>query len=350
MVQSGANAGGGRRPRIPTFEVSYSGADIREYVEKIEVIEELEGNSDSVTMTVNNYDLRWYNEWRPYLGDIVTVSLGYRGEAFTSPVDYEVDEPTFKIAPDVMDLKGMATPITGSLRQRYSNAFEQWSLAELAAYVAEKHGLELVGTVPEILFDRVTQKNEQDLAWLRKLALKYGVIFKVESCERLVFATEAELEARAAVYFVSRKMLSPDASTSFKLQSTDTYRMARSDYKHPKTNEWMFLEEVTTNPEVRTDDTLRVTGERNENEEQIALRTAEALRKANSTIVEGTINVEGEVYWRAGLNIELLSDRDEFGPLIGGKHQIRRVRHTLVPEGGMKQGWRTELETRKIFE
>ncbi len=349
MVFSGGNAGGGRRPRVPTFEVSYSGADIREFVEKIEVIEELEGNADSVTMTVNNYDLRWYNEWRPYLGDVVTVSLGYRDEAFTEPVDYEVDEPTFKIAPDVMELKGTATPITGSLRQRYSNAFEQWTLPQLAAFVAEKHGLTLVGTVPEILFDRVTQKNEPDLAWLRKLALRYGVIFKVHSCRSLVFYTEEELEAMPPVYFVSRKMLSPDASTSFKLQSTDTYQMARADYKHPKTNEWMFVEEATTNPEVRTQDVLRVTGERNENAEQIALRTREALRKANSTIVEGTINVEGEVYWRAGMNILLLAGPDEFGPLIGGKHQVRRVRHTLVPEGGAKQGWRSELEVRKIF-
>jgi phage protein D len=350
MVQSGQNAGGGRRPRIPTFEVSYSGADIRDFVEKIEVTEELEGDSDSVSMTLNNYDLRWYNEWRPVLGDRITVSLGYRGEAFTAPVEFEVDEPTYKIAPDVMELKGQATPITGSLRQKYSNAFEQWSLPQLAAYVAEKHGLELVGTIPEIMFDRVTQKNEPDLAWLRKLALKYGVIFKVESCQRLVFATEEELEQRPAVYFVSRKMLSPDGSTSFKVQSTDTYKAARCDYKDPKTNEWMFIEEETTNPEVKTQDVLRVTGERNENEEQLALRTKEALRKANSTLVEGTINVEGEVYWRAGLNIELLSDRNEFGELIGGKYQIRTVKHTLVPEGGRKQGWRSELSVRKIFE
>jgi phage protein D len=350
MVQSGQNAGGGRRPRIPTFEVSYNGGDVREFVEKIEITEELEGSSDSVSMTLNNYDLRWYNEWRPVLGDYVDVSLGYRDEAFTSPVRFEVDEPTYKIAPDVMELKGQATPITSSLRQNYSNAFEQWTLPELAAFVAEKHGLEVVGTIPEIMFDRVTQKNEKDLAWLRKLALRYGVIFKVESCERLVFATEEELERRPPVYVITRNMLSPDGSTSFKVQSTDTYKMARCDYKDPKTNEWLFLEVETTNPEVRTDDVLRVTGERHENAEHLALRTREALRKANSTLVEATFNVEGEVYWRAGLNIWLPTEPDEFGNLIGGKYQVRRVRHTLVPEGGRKQGWRSELSARKVFE
>jgi len=349
MVQSGGNAGGGERPRIPTYEVSYEGADISLYIEKIEITEELEGDSDSANLVANNYQLDWYNAWRPRLGDRFTVSLGYRGEAFTAPVTYEVDEPTFRIAPDTMELKGLATPVTEGLRQRNSDAFEQMTLAELAAFVAEKHGLELVGEVPEILFDRVTQKNEEDLAWLRKLALKYGVIFKVESCERLVFAVESELEAMPPVYEISRKLLSDDASTSFKMQTTDTYKAAKADYKCPKTNEWMTLTVESTNPEVATGDVLRITGERFENIEQLELRAEEALRKANSTLIEGTINLEGEVYWRAGLNIVLPEAPDEFG-FLGGKYQVRSVKHTLVPEGGRKQGWRSELSVRKIFD
>ncbi|MFH7241803.1 MAG: phage late control D family protein [Spirulina sp.] len=349
MVQSGGNAGGGRRPRLPAYDVSYEGADISLYIEKIEVTEELEGSSDSANLVANNYQLHWYNEWRPRLGDRFTVSLGYRDEAFTAPVTYEVDEPTFRIAPDVMELKGLATPVTESLRQKSSNAFEQWTLREMAEYVAEKHGLELVGEVPEILFDRVTQKNEEDLAWLRKLALKYGVIFKVESCERLVFAVESEIEAMPPIYEISRKLLSDDGSTSFKMQTTDTYREAQADYKDPKTNEWMTLVATSDNPEVATGDVLRITGERFENVEQLELRTAEALRKANSTLVEGTLNLEGEVYWRAGLNLWLPDDRDEFG-FLGGKYQVRSVKHTLVPEGGRKQGWRSELSVRKVFE
>lgn len=329
--------------------MSYSGADISLYVEKIEVTEELEGDSDSVSMTINNYQLDWYNAWRPRLGDRVVVSLGYRNEQFTAPVEFEVDEPTFKIAPDVMELKGQATPVTETLRQKHSEAFEQVTLAELAEYVAGNQGLELVGNIPEIEFARVTQKNEEDLAWLRKLALKYGAIFKVESCQRLVFAIERELEAMAPVYRISRKLLADDGSTSFKMQTTDTYKAAQADYKDPKSNEWMTYEVESDNPEVATGDVLRITGERFENVEQLQLRTDEALRKANSTLIEGTIDLEGEVYWRAGLNILLLEDPTEFG-FLGGKYQVRRVKHTLVPESGKKQGWRSQLEVRKIFD
>lgn len=350
MVQ----AGGGRRPRIPTVNVSYgrgggTAGDITPFIEKIEIVEELEGNSDTVSMTVNNYDRRWLSAWRPRLGDYLIVSIGYRNEAFTSPVKYEVDEPTFTFAPDTMAIKGKATPITKSLTQKFSNAFEQWSLPELAQFVADKHGLQLVGQVPEIIFDRVTQKNEPDLAWLRKLALRYGVIFKVESCERLVFYTEKELEAMPPVYTITMNLLSPDGSSSLKLQSTDSYKEAQTDYKEPKTNQWHQVNAQTSNPEIATQDTLRVTGERFETPEQVQLRTEEALRKANSTVVEGTLNVEGEVYYRAGLNIALPTDPMQFGDM-GGKFQIRRVRHNLVPEGGVKQGWRSELEVRKVFD
>ena len=62
---------------------------------------------------------------------------------------------------------------------------------------------------------------------------------------------------------------------------------------------------------------LRITGERFENLEQATLRAEEPLRKANSMLVSGTLDVEGEVLYRAGTNIELLADPLEFGTLGG---------------------------------
>lgn len=351
FAAAGGADGGARRPRVPFYDVSYEGKGITEaiaaFVEKIELTEELEGQSDSVTMTLNNFDLRWLNEWRPTIGERLTVSLGYRGEAFTEPVQFEVDEPTFKFVPDVMQLKGQATPVVKPIRQRYNMAFEGYTLADLAQWVADKHGLNLIGNVPPIQFERVTQKNEPDLAWLKKQALRYGVIFKVENCENLIFYIEEELEAMPPAITLIRSFMADDGSSSLKVQATDTYQKAQTDYKDPKTGEWYIVEVQTNNPFVKVDSVLRITGERFETVDQAAQRCKEALRKANSTAVEGTFDVEGEVFWRAGMNIALSGDRDQFG-YLGGKYQIRKVKHSMTPKEGRKQGWRTSLDVRLI--
>lgn len=345
------------RPRIPTYNVGYKKADqagflditkdIQELVERIEITEELEGQSDTLSLVLSNFDYRWFNAWTPAHGDRITVSIGYIGEPFTDPVTFEVDEPTYKFAPDTMSLKGQATPITQSLRQRNSRGYEGFTLADFARDVAERHGLELVGQVPEIQFDRVTQKNEMDLGWLKKLALRYGVIFKVESCTKLVFYVESELEAQPPAFTINRAFL-PGSSSQLKKSAADTYKGAKVTYKDPKTQDLYEVEVETDNPEVATGDTLSITGERFENEGQAQLRAEEALRKANSGLVEGTLDLEGEVVYRAGNNFALPTDKTEFGTL-GGKYQIRTVRHIVIPKRGTKMGWRSSLEVRKIF-
>lgn len=353
VTGTGPRPGVGDRPRIPTYQISYQGSDISEAisdrVERIQVVEELEGQADSLTLMLNNVDRVWHNEWTPMLGDLVTVSIGYVGGDFTEPCSYEVDEPTYKFAADTCELKGQATPITKAVRQRNSAGYEGYNLADLAAEVAARHGLELVGNVPPITFERTTQKNEFDLGWLKKLGLRYGVIFKVHSCTQLVFYYEPELEAAPPAFVVLRTLLDPGGASSLKKSAADTYKSCVVRYKDPKTDELYDVEVETNNPDVRSGSTLTITGERFENIGQATKRAEEALRKANSGLVTGTLDLEGEVFFRAGLNIELLTDPLEFGTL-GGKYQIRKVTHTVVPTRGVKMGWRSALEVRKIYE
>lgn len=358
------------RPRQPTYTISYQGTDvsgeIAAFVEKIEITEELEGKADTLSIKLNNADFRWFNEWTPNLGDRISVAFGYVGEGLSEPITFEVDEPTYEFGPDIMSLKGTATPITETLRQRRSVGFEGFSLAELAAIVADRHGLTLVGKVPEIVFERVTQKNEMDLGWLKKLALRFGVIFKVESCEKLVFFVEKDLETLEPFFMIRRQteefepgetptsgglpvlFMAPGA-ISLKKKSSDTYKSARAVYKDPKTQEVYETVVPTANPEIGSADELNITGERMENPEQTALRAEEALRKANSTLVEGSFNMEGEQIFRAGTNFELSTDRNQFG-VLGGKFQMRSVKHVIIPKAGPKMGWRSDFEARKIFE
>jgi uncharacterized protein len=328
-----------KRPRVPTYVVVFNGrttkGEIGDMIEDITLIDKLEGESDTVEFKLNNYDAYWMTS-PPLKGDRLIVSIGYRDELMTQPVEYELDEFTYHISPDSVVVKGQATPpVTKNMRQKYSFAYEDTTLVDIAAYIAGKHGLRIAGQIPAISFKRVTQKNETDLAFLKRIASKYGVIFKVDSCRTLVFSEESELESRPAVIVVNRTLMK--SSSTFNIKSVDTYASASVQYRDPKTDELYRSDVVGATTKVV--DNLNVVAERFEEPGQAEKRAAEALRKANATEVEGTIDTEGEVSYIAGINIDITG----LG-FLDGKYQIKEVRQSVTNSAGFT----SQLTVRKI--
>jgi uncharacterized protein len=328
-----------KRPRVPTYIAVFNGrttkGEIGDMIESITLVDKLEGESDTVDLRLNNYDAYWINT-PPQKGDRLIVSIGYRNEPMAQPVEYELDEFTYHVAPDYVAVKGQATPpVTKNMRQKYSYAYEDTTLADIAAYIAAKHGLRIAGQIPPINFKRVTQKNETDLSFLRRIALKYGVIFKVDSCKTLVFSEEIEIESRPPVLVLNRTLLKN--SSTFTVKSVDTYASASVQYRDPKTDE-MYRTDVAGG-QTQTVDNLNVVAERFEDIGQTEKRAAEALRKANAQEVEGTIDTEGEVSYVAGINIELTG----MG-FLDGKYQIREVRQSITTSAGFT----SQLSVRKV--
>lgn len=327
--------------RIPVFKLKYLGTDItssiRDLTTSISYTDKLEGESDELEICLDNSDLRWMDSWTPKEGDLAELRMGYQGEALLGPVSFEIDEPEYSGPPDVLRLRGVATPITKSLRQKNTVAYENTTLKAIAQTIASKHGLELVGDVPEIKLERVTQKDESDLNFLRETAAEYGLVFKVESCKKLVFYKESELEAAAPVLTIKRNQIS-----SYRLRrgAKGTYKSAEVNYLDPKTGDYISVKidadgkEVATQTdgksEVASGDVLKIR-ERCENREQAEIKATEQLRRANRGQVEGSLELEGMVTIAAGINIMLEGFRN-----LSGKYQVSEVRHDLTRSRGYK--------------
>lgn len=327
------------RPRVPTFKIWLNSKvfdqDIKHLIESLSIVDKLEGESDTIEVTLNNYDGRWLSSWMLEKGDRLVVRFGYVGEILTTPVEYEIDEMGFRFAPDTVAIKGQATPVSEKLRQKESKAYEETSLRQIAAEIAAKHGLKLVGKIPDVKFTRLTQKNETDLEFLRRQALRYGAVFKIESCKKLVFATEKELEEAEPVITIDRRQLK--ASSALNTKTVDTYKSAVVQYKDPKTDK--LHKAKATSARKKNQDQLTIAAERFETPEQAKLRAEEALRKANASEVEGNLDLEGEVTFVAGLNLELTG----MGRL-SGKYQIKEVKQDI----NTRSGFTSSLSVRKI--
>lgn len=327
--------------RVPVFKLKYLGADItndiRDLTTSITFTDKLEGESDELEICLDNGDLRWMDAWLPKEGDVAELRMGYKEEALLGPVTFEIDEPEYSGTPDTLRLRGMATPITKSLRQKNTVAYENTTLKAIAQQIAEKHGLELVGNVPEIKLERVTQRDQSDLEFLRKTAIEYGLIFKIESAKKLVFYNESELENAPSTLTLKRQQLS---NYRIRKGAVGTYKGVEFNYLDPKTGEYIKStfdaegKELTTQTdgksEVASGDVLKVR-ERFENREQGEVKAKEALRRANRGSVEGSFDIEGNVQLAAGINISL-----EGFKKLSGKYQITQVRHELTRSRGYK--------------
>ena len=94
------------------------------------------------------------------------------------------------------------------MRTRNSVGFEIETLLGIAQTIGEKYGLAVISTsdVTDIEFDRVTQKHETDLGFLKRLAVEHDYDFTVRG-SLLVFYSRASLAAVVPIRTVDRTNL-----------------------------------------------------------------------------------------------------------------------------------------------
>ena len=333
----------------PIFRLLYEGTDItsdlRDLTTSIVFVDKLEGEADTLRIDTQNVDLRWLDAWLVGEGDAVQLELGYENEPLLGPITFEVDEPKWSGPPDTFSLNGIAVPPTKSLRQRNSQAYEGISLQGIAATIASKHGLELVGDIPDIVFKRISQVEQTDLEFLRDLAAQYGVIFKIESTSRLVFYQESSLETADPILTLNRNQLS---RYRIRRSAAETYKAATVSYQDSETGQFI---EVTVDlsgaqiappedgeGEIAAEDILKIRT-RTESLAQAEIKAREALRRANSQRVLLSLELMGDPLLAAGVVVEL-SGFARFS----GKYLVEKVIHRL----NRSRGYVSLVNARKV--
>lgn len=335
----------------PTAKIIYEGvditADLLPSLLDLSITDELEFSSDSLTITLDNLDGRWSESWLPTEGDVVRVSLGYNGQPFPPMLSFQVDECQYRYGPDTFTLKALSTPITKSLREDSSKAYENTTLRAIAQQIADKHELELVGDIPAISFKRETQKNEPDLVFLKNLAKAYGLIFKISNLTQLVFFREVALEEQEAIATFEKAEFFP--GSMLKRSFAGTYRAAEVRYQDAAKGEFITIQidldgETIPKPKegeeglIKAEDILRI-DERVESLSVARTRAAEGLRRANRDRVTLSGTLPGDMALAAGVTVLV----NGFGRL-GGKF--------LVTQSTQRQGrgFTTKIDGRKVIE
>ncbi len=331
--------------RTPRWDLWYDGQNIGGRVSpmlvSITYTDHVGHSSNDLEFELEDREKRWQAGWFPTQGDLVRLAIGYDGEELLSCGDFQVDELELEGPPDVMKMRCIAAYITPALRTHNSRGYENQTLLSIASTIAKKHGMSVVGLPDSInvAFARVTQKHENDLSFLRRIANDHNYDFRVQGTRagaamQLVFYSRSAVEAAAPATTIHRT----DAMKFyFKSKTHQTYKAAQVSYQNPASKS-LVMASVNASPVPASGDTRKLVV-RAENAQQATLKAQAALHNHNMLAVTGTITMPGSTAVIAGNNVMLSG----FG-VFDDVYQVTSAKHKLT----RAEGYITEAEVRKL--
>jgi uncharacterized protein len=327
--------------RSPQWILSYSGlnitADVSEMVLAIGYVDRLDGASGELEVELEDSGKLWQGPWYPALGDVVSLQLGYKGEALLDCGSFQIDELELDGPPDVMRLRCLAAYIVPAMRTANTVAYENLGIMEIAAQIARKYGLALIVASSEsesdLMFARVTQRRQTDLEFLKRLAREHNFDFTVRAGQ-LIFYERAALESVPAVVVITR---SDTMRFSFRNRARRIYDGAQFSYFDPDTKE-LITQSVPASSPSPTTDTLKIVA-RCENTNQAQVKAEALLHLHNMVFVDASIEGPGNTVLVAGNNVQLSG----WG-VLDGTYLIETAHHHLTRAAG----YTTSIAARRV--
>lgn len=310
-------------------------ADISSMVTSITYTDLLDGASGSLEIVLEDHVKRWQGPWNPTEGDVVNLMIGYAEEPLLPCGDFQVDELSLSGPPDLFHLRCLAAYITPAMRTPNSTGYENQTLTQIASMIAAKYGLALISadSASNPAFARVTQRQETDLAFLRRLARAHNYEFTIRGAQ-LVFYSRASLEDSAPAATIARKDL---MRFDFRTKTHRVYKAAQVSYQFPETKQ-LLTQTAASTPPAPNGDTLKL-AVRCENGQQASVKAASALHAANMVRTTANLTAIGETVYAAGNTVTIAG----FGS-NDGKYLIESARHHLE----RATSYTTEIEARRI--
>lgn len=325
--------------RAPRWILTYQGvnvsADISGMVLDITYSDRVGGAASEIEIALEDHDRLWQGPWRPQQGDLTNLLIGYCGEPLMPCGDFEVDQMELDGPPDVFRIRGLSAYITPAMRTRRSVAYENRTPRQIAGVIAGLYRLALVAVEgeTEIAYARITQRNETDLEFLRRLAEEHDYEFSVRGAQ-MVFYPRSALEQLAPVVTIKRSDVTAFALVS---RTHRIYRSAQVNYQQPSTKELISASSSAAGS-AAVSDTLKL-NVRCENTSQAKARAAAALHRANMLATTARLRLEGSTVLSAGNPAALFGFGADDGVYI-----VEAARHRLTRQ----TGYMTDIEARRV--
>lgn len=307
----------------PNVLLTYNGHDVTEdftpYLLDVTYTDYEKDQSDELDIRLKDNDGKFRDTWSPRKGDKLTCTI-YTQDGNLDCGTFTIDEVNYSgdESGDICTMRALAASINQSVRTRFTRGYSGKTLVDIAREIGARHGFTVAGSAGFVYIDTVTQANETDLAFLRRVASMYGYIFKITD-NVLTFTPEENLENSDTLLTFNKSSLK---SYSFTNTSTKMYGACTASYYDPKTKK---LKTYTARNEASlSKDTLKLPNK------YISLDAAKRAAliglKNGSTEITGSIFLkEGNRKFIAGVNIGLTDDFN----IYNGRYHITQSTHRV---------------------
>lgn len=320
-------------PQQPIVDISiagkpsglFLGTDLRSFTYR----DVHHGEVDDISFRLADGRGLWRGDWGIDEGTEVSAEMGYGGLLGTRvPCGlYAVDEAEASgdAGGDVAIFRALAAFTSKELRTERSEAYDQMTLKSIVDKVAGRHQLKVVGEIPDLTFERITQNKQSDLAFASRLAEDWGCYFSVKG-DQLVFATRESIEGADPVRTFDLVAGDPVTRYSFRKSTHKLYAKAQARYLHPARKAVLTAE--AEDSRVPSGDTLKL-DDRTESQAHAERMCVARLARENDGLGTGRITLVGDPLLVAGQVVELGAGYGRYA----GRWLITTAQHRFGSDG-----------------
>jgi len=232
------------RARRASVDIRYENIDItediRDDLKSFTYTDAASGESDSITLTVNDRDRKWMRGWMPEKGSHISADVLFKdwsgdGDDWNTYCgEFEVDDVSISGQPATCTIGAVSIPRSEAFNdEERTKNWENVTVQEIAGEIAGRAGIKLFYDAEEIAIRTLEQDRQTDCKFLYNVCKKYGLSMKVFANKIVIFDEAVYEEAVPAI------TLHYDDFSKFSYNSTlaGTYTGAKIAYTDPGTSE-----------------------------------------------------------------------------------------------------------------
>ena len=323
--------------RTPEMTLIFEGKDITRDISKyllgLTYTDYAHGKADSLEIRLEDRDGIWKSGWFPEKGAKLEPYLEYEGNKVKLGT-FEIDEVEASSPPDIIIMRGVSSFISKSFRlEKKSKTWENINLKGIVQEIAQQHGFTIFFDGEDEMLDKISQKEESDLSFLKRICEEHGKNIKVAE-EKIIIFEGKRFDVKPSVKSFERGK-SGILSFSLRSKATDIYRGAEVCYfdsdKKQEVKYTFLLEDTGIGSILKVNKRAKSLAEA----EKLAKNE---LRKKNRFEVSGELQIVGDITLFAGVNISLSG----FG-VFDGNYFVEQTTHAV------ESGYTTSLNIRKVL-
>lgn len=312
------------RTRQAYFEALYNGKSMMASLDgcatDFSFEENAEGEGDSVSISIADPTKAWLTALFPQKGDSLSAGIncvGYDGSMFCGT--FVIDGISFSGEPTVLKIGAISTPENEEFRTRErTQVWENVTLQNIAAEIAERTGVALVYDAPEIKIKAIEQSKKNDCAFLSELCKSYGLSLKVYNNKIIIF-DRIERKKRPAAYTV---MLAECTSWDFATELVGSYTGGEIAYTSGDSEEDIAYKMGTPGRWLKVN-------ERADSLADAQKKLESALDEANHDITTLDLSMPGQPAMYPAQCLQFVG----LGAHVDGKYYINSVSHDVSGSG-----------------